>query len=630
MQFPVTARGAYSRDSQLGRLRVSVIQLAPVAALVGCAAGLAWQAHGSIVAGSWLPYSIGIVLIAATVLLAGVAARPSRLLLAGLAGLLGLALWDALSLLWAPSPSLARDEALLVLTYVVALAVAAVTLWTDGRRLGAVGCVAALSGGSAVAAAAALLWGTDPVSDYYGGRLAFPISYVNATGALLAVGIWPALLVAARREAPTVGRALALGAATAAFAGTLMTQSKGAVLGLIVSTLFVLAFAPMRLRLVPPLALAAVLPIALFSRLTEPFRVDGPEAIRHAAAAALTLATIGLFVGLPYALVDAHVRVPRDTSRQAGRALAVLAVAAALAGVAAFLHAVPHPGSWAADKWRAAHHYAPAPASGSSHLADLGSNRFDFWRVARGELARHPLVGDGARGFGPAYLRDGRSAETPRRAHSLPMDVLAETGVVGFALLVLGLGAPLWIALRRSRRGDMLAVAAVGGCLVFLVQACVDWTWTFAPVTIPALVLLGVGAAVRDGTGAVPARPARALAGVAVALSVLVLAPPWLSTRYVNRGIADRSTSDLRLAHRLDPLSAEPLLAETWIVPIQQAVPQLEAAVRREPDVVATRQALGLAYLASGHRAAARVQLEAARRLYPRNRVLAELLRKTR
>src|SRR5581483_868685 len=86
----------------------------------------------------------------------------------------------ALSLTWAPLPSLARDEALLVLFYVVALAVGLASLRT-------------------------------PDDLFLGGRLDFPITYVNAQAAMLLTGFWPAIVVAARRSAPAWLRALAVG-----------------------------------------------------------------------------------------------------------------------------------------------------------------------------------------------------------------------------------------------------------------------------------------------------------------------------------------------------------------------------------------------------------------------------------
>lgn len=625
MGVSVTAQKEGSSTSEHINTGAAVGGSLPVAAVGACAVALAWEEHGSIDPGSWLPYSIVIALVLAIVLAAGAAARPGRAASLGIGGLVALGGWAALTLLWAPSPALARDEGLLTATYALALAVAALTA-RHGARLAATVVVAAGSGGVAAAAAAVLVWGADPLGRYFGGRLAFPISYVNATGALLAVGVWPGVLLAARRSAPPVARAAALAAAAAALAGVATTQSKGAVLGLLVATAVVLSLSPHRLRLLLPLALPVAAVAAAFGPLTEPFRSPTPEAVRTAGAAVLVVAAAAAAVGLVYAALDPQIAISERASRLAGRVLLAALVAALAAGVAGFVVRVDHPGAWFAAKWRAAHHLS-AHRRGSTHLLQLGSNRFDFWRVAWDEFERHPLLGDGARGFGPAYLVHGRSAETPRRAHSLPLEVLSEQGVVGFALLALGLGAPLALVLRRLRRGDPAAAAAAGGALAWLVQACVDWTWTIPAVTIPPLLLLGAAAA--RARGGVAGRAAGPLAVALVAFAALALAPPWLAARYTQRGIAQRSQADLDRAHRLDPLSTDPLTASVWVEPLGAALPRLREAARMEPRMVATRYLLGAAYLALGDRRAARAQLRAALRLKPGDPTIEAALRRS-
>ena len=59
----------------------------------------------------------------------------------------------------------------------------------------------------------------------------------------------------------------------------------------------------------------------------------------------------------------------------------------------------------------------PRNETTSTHLLTLGSNRYDFWRVAIHQFREHPVGGIGARGFRVAYLGARRSPETPARAH---------------------------------------------------------------------------------------------------------------------------------------------------------------------------------------------------------------------
>jgi O-antigen ligase len=308
----------------------------------------------------------------------------------------------------------------------------------------------------------------------------------------------------------------------------------------------------------------------------------------------------------------------------------LLAVVAALAGGAgAFAATVDRPGHFLVDKWRS-FKTLPPHQEGSSHLFSLGSNRWDFWRVALHTFEHHPVAGVGGRGFAAAYLEQGRSIETPQRAHSLELDELSETGVVGFGLLALGLGLPLGVALIRARRSLLRATLAAAG-VYWLAHSTVDWTWTFPSLTLPVLLLVGVAAVPERG------RPLRPLAAVpigiaAVALAVLAFAPPWLSARYSDLAYAHpaQAAADLRRARWLDPLSTAPYEAQAELARSPRDIPPLRTAVRKEPRRVDLRYELGLAYLRAGRKAAAVRELEAALLLYPRSDDVLRALRSAR
>ena len=116
----------------------------------------------------------------------------------------------------------------------------------------------------------------------------------------------------------------------------------------------------------------------------------------------------------------------------------------------------------------------PAANAASSHLLQLGSYRYDIWRVALNEFAHHPLAGIGSRGFGPAYLRQRHSPDTPARAHSFELDALSELGIVGLRCCSLVGLVPVLVPLRlahararpcgdgRVRGRGLLARARVG------------------------------------------------------------------------------------------------------------------------------------------------------------------------
>jgi O-antigen ligase len=91
-----------------------------------------------------------------------------------------------------------------------------------------------------------------------------------------------------------------------------------------------------------------------------------------------------------------------------------------------------------------------------------GAGRSDLWRVATRMASDHPLVGVGARGFAHEsknyVLRPGtltavdKIVDRPAVPHSIYLQQLAETGVVGLLALLAALGACLAAALSAARR----------------------------------------------------------------------------------------------------------------------------------------------------------------------------------
>ncbi len=600
-------------------------------AVVGAAAGVAawqaaWHSHGSIAAGDWLPAGLLIAALLATALLSGAAILPVRTALLAVAGTLGLAGWAGLSLRWSPLPSLARDEALLRLVYACALALPLVLLRSRGERLAAAGLVAAAAVGVAFATAVELAAGSDAAAHFGIGRLEFPISYANAEAAVLVVGLWPALAVGAARGAPMLVRALGIGGAGLLLAGWLATQSKGGGIAIAIGALVLFGLSPQRLRLALPTLLAAACAGAATHTLTEPYRAE-TNALEQASSgvgrAMLLVAAAAGGLGLVYALLDRRIVVRRRAQRIAGVAAAVALAVAVTVGAVAAVSAFGRPDRALGDAWDAFSTFHKDEAK-TSHLVSLGgSNRYDFYRVALAGARDHPLAGVGARGFGPEYLLEGRSSETPARTHSLPLELLLEEGAIGLLLLLAALIPALALAVRSTRRGELAAAAALAGGVGWLAQASVDWTWTFPAAGIPFFLLLGIGA----GGGSRLGRRAGLAAGAGVAvLAATLLALPWFSSRLVDRALADpaSATGDLRLARRLDPIAIRPLLAEAALAPTPaEALPPLREAARREPRSVGVRYTLGTELIRAGRKAEGLRELEAARALAPRDPITA-------
>ncbi len=598
--------------------------MAPTALLLTFVLALAWWERGSIVASDWLPYALlaGCLLLTIVVFGAGVH-RSSRLALAAFAGLSGFAAWTALSLVWSPVPALARDEALLITLYGFALATPVLTLRNDRDRTLALGVVVLGVGAAAVATGTALAFGASPEEHFRGGRLYFPITYVNAQAALSLVAVWPAVALAARREGSLAARAAGLAATVAVLAVWLLTQSAGGGVALLVSAAVVFAVARDRLRLLVPAAIASGLAALAATTLTEPYRASGAgleNAVRDAGKA-LLLATVAAAVcGVAYAIADRRLTVSPAAGRLLGRSALAAVLAAVVTGAVAFIAIEGDPRAFARDRWEQFSQDPEVDARGT-HFASFGSERPDFWRVALTTFQEHPVAGVGARGFGTVYRQLGRSDENPERAHSLPLDVLSETGLVGLFLLGLAIVPLLIVAVRG--RASVWGVAALGAGSYWLVHASGDWLFTVPSLGITLFLILGIAAS----SAADPESPrvlrgrARFALGAAIAgLILLAFVPTWLSARLTEHALRTGDPAGLRLARRLDPLSTSPYLAQSALAGRPaEAIQALRRALELEPRSAPLHLLLANAYEDAGQLDAARRELDDALRLHPRS-----------
>ena len=171
-------------------------------------------------------------------------------------------------------------------------------------------------------------------------------------------------------------------------------------------------------------------------------------------------------------------------------------------------------------------------------FASLSSNnRLAWWGEARDIFEAHPLVGAGAGSFEVARKRYRELASSVTQPHSVPLQFLAGTGVVGLALLLALVAAAAAAAVGAVRRLDGTerdAAAALAVALaLWLVHALVDYDWDFVAVTGPALFAAGALAAAgrppRRGTFPVAA----VMAGALALASVIAIVTPWLAEQSV-------------------------------------------------------------------------------------------------
>ncbi|HWW90553.1 MAG TPA: O-antigen ligase family protein [Solirubrobacteraceae bacterium] len=499
-----------------------------------------------------------------------------------------------------------------------------------------------------------------------GGRLVYPSGYANANAAQWLMAFWPAVLLARSERLPFGLRGLLAGGAVLLAEVALLSQSRGSLYATAVMVVLVFALLPRRLRtfaVLVPVALATLAAAPSVLHVGDDRRPDGEvisSTLHHAIAASFAAALIaGLLVGAG-AAIESRARPSASSVAKIRRGTAALAVATLVAIVAGGLVAAGNPITRIEHGWKTFKGgYGANSHTGSRLISGLGSNRYDFYRVALDEFAAHPLVGIGADNFQVQYLAHGRSDETPHYPHSVELRTLTETGVIG-ALLVLGaLGGALLASMRAcglspGRGADSLAcdvaAAALAGFAYWGVHGSLDWFWEFAGLGAPAFAMLGIACSLAPSRAGVPAgapapmrrisvarRPILVAAGVLAALAATAsLTSPWLSKREVQSAARIWSTAPASAYARLDEAARLNRLSdEAYVVAgsialrygdLARARHEFSLALERTPaDAYATLE-LGAIASTSGRRAEALRLLEAAARLNPRDALTRQAL----
>jgi tetratricopeptide (TPR) repeat protein len=611
----------------------------------------------------------GLIVLALLVLSVGlVGLRSSQAPLSVRIALACLAAYTALSflsILWADVPGDAWEGANRTLLYLLVFA-----LFASWRQRGA--SAALLLGAWTLAMVALALYtalhldsagNASLHSMLPGGRLAYPSGYPNANAAQWLMAFWPALLLARSARLPWALRGLLAGGAVLLAEVALLSQSRGSLFATPVMLVLVFALLPGRTRtfalLVPVAAgIAAGAPAVL--RVGEQLRAGIVVASRvHDAllASFAAAAAVAVVVALAAALEARRRLVPAAAERM-HRTTAALALVLLVAVLGGGLVAAGDPIARIRHGWDSFKGgYSANSSTGNRLVSGLGSNRYDFYRVALDEFRAHPVIGIGADNYQQQYLAHGHSEETPHYPHSVELRTLAQTGVLGALLALAGLLAALAGAGRALRGPDALARAvagaALGGFAYWLVHGSVDWFWEFAGLGAPAFALLGLACALaparRPPLGArsasrARARPGRRVLVGAVGLPVLLaaasLAAPWLSQLQIQSAVRVWTKAPRAAYARLDDAAGlNPLSDESYLVAgsialryreLARADHDFAQALARTPgDAYATLERGAIASADGEHAAALRL-LSRAVRLNPRDQLTHEALRLVR
>lgn len=600
----------------------------------------------------WAPLGILCLALLGALALAGALSLPrSRPLQVALAAIWGLAAFTYLSAAWSESPSGAWEGGARTVLFAAAftVAVSAAGRGTARRRLGdlLVGGVVAIA---VVVLLRLLLEGTDL---FVAGRLNIPVGYRNGTAALFAFAVWPLLGLAARRGVQSGLRAAAFAATALVLGLAFLTQSRGVALGLAAGGLVSILIGPDRVRRAW-LAIAALAAVAAASAtLLSPFDAfDGGGVVAdvdvHEAALALLLLSAGAFVvGLLLFVLDNGLRADLQ-ARTRLRQLATggLAVLTLLAGTVAIGRA-GDPVSYAdakLDEFTSLE--AGTTGDAGTRLGTVGGQRYDLYRIAWDQFLEQPLAGAGGGSYRFSYYRERRTDRNLDNAHSLPLSVLAETGLAGLALFAAWL-AGIGLAIARRARGApvrervWLAGLAAAGTTV-LVQSFIDWLWLLPALFGLAALALGLAASDGEAAGAdeAPSRARRwsvgglgAALGLGLALASLTML--FLSDLYVRQAREEAPRSPgaaleaARTAERLNPVAIAPLYLQAGALEAQAeraaARAALEEALAQEPRNFVTVALLGDLEVRAGRDRRARSYYRAALALNPQDVGLKEL-----
>lgn len=593
----------------------------------------------------------------------GLRARAPALGWAGLGLLAALALWTGLSLAWTTAPDL--TWAALNRTTAYAL-FAALALVLGASLPRAPERVALAYVAVAVAVAAYALGGKvapwlelplagdlNHTADF--SRLRAPLGYWNALALVCALAVPLALRGAADPVRGGRSRLVLLLALVPLLTTVALSYSRGGLLVLAVAAGALVALGPDRLRLI---AFGGVAALGTLPGLAVAFGRDDltEDGLSIAARTDDGLLLLGALVAGAIATLAAGaylrradarlVLTPRGrrVARRGALAATAAALVVALGALAASERGVTGTIAHEVDSFTSVQE--DRQDDPARLLQTSSGNRWVWWNEAAGAFWDRPLLGHGGGSFPLVHLAYRDNDLQVRQAHSVPLQWLAELGLVG---ALLGLGGLALLALAAARRiraargGERTYAAALAAaCAGWGVHMWIDWDWEIPALTLPLLLFLGTLAARpatrdRGEAGAGPSVGARAglLAlgtALACAFAVSALLPALARERtsealvLAGGGGGDglvEAAARAEAARRLNPLAVEPLFTAATIAErrgrYREAARLLAEAVRRQPANPQVWQRVAAFHLTLDDAPGARDAAAAVLRLDPEN-----------
>jgi hypothetical protein len=461
---------------------------AVAAAILAGPTALAFFTGGYFAAGRQWAGVVTWVLAACALVLVPRALRLDRSALIMLAGLAGLAIWSLVSASWAPIAGDAWAAGQIVILYAGAL-LAAATIFRDRGARRAAEPVLAL--GTAVVIGYAMSERFLPGLLHFSasitaeGRLEQPLTYWNAMGELAALGLLLAARVRGDASRPRPVQALAAAGSVLLGSGLYTTFSRGALFEYAIGMLLLVVFRRRREQLAGSIVsfAAAVLGAAITAPFHDVTALTGARSPAETQGAIvlggiIVLAVIAAGAQLRLAASEpgGELRLPRYASQM------TLGLAVILMGLAIVVGSTERSGEQL--------------GGGAGRLTTLSSSRYAYWRVAIHTFDKQPIRGVGAGGWAVYWLEHQGHNGFAQDAHSLPLQTMAELGLVGLACLI-ALFAGAVLASRRALSVDRAAAAApVAVLIAWFAHSLIDWDWQMPAVSLIAFGMAGLLAAV--------------------------------------------------------------------------------------------------------------------------------------
>jgi hypothetical protein len=485
--------------------------------------------------------------------------------------------WTFASILWSPNKGDAWFGAGQTLLYGLSFWITVYFVALGASRLWVL--IASVLGPAAVAAFILVALGIRPegVLDA-DGRLVGSIGYYSGEAAFLLVPFWLAVYLGGSRGVPPILRGAALAGAVLCVEAAVLTQSRGTMVAIAASLPVFFLLSGQRVRALVAFAPIAAALFVAFPGLNGIYSLEEGAPVEELLAlvlqtAWLTGAGAGLY-GLCWGLIDRRWEPPSVAVRAVGGLAFVCCLLILAASAMILIERVGDPVAAAQQKWEAFRNDDTTGQEQSRYLSASATGRYTYWTVAWEDFATHPFLGVGTHNYEATYYRLREQNSGPvRQPHSLPLEILAERGIVGGALFF-GLLVACIVAGLQKRFGNLSSdgKAQVGALIAavtyWFVYSSAEWFWQIPAVTLPAIIYLALLVSpLREVELAPESRrrllfrlPMRAVGvGVAV-LAMAVIAPLYIADQYLKRSQAAtdpvQGLETVERAQRFNPLNA--------------------------------------------------------------------------